>query len=115
MRIEQLQDTGKFRLDGEKSGSHLLPVSACVLDLLRRHVVGGGRAGRREFVLLDGTDRSRETPLLLRRALYRDPGPATLKHLCRRGIHSALDGRNVDRLHLVPSLKLYLKDYPSSL
>ena len=110
VRIELL-DTGRFRLDGERPGSHLLPSSPCVLDLLRRHTAQRA-VGRAEFVLLDG---GRETPLVLRRPLYRDAGAATLKHLCRRRIHSVLDGRSVERLHLVPSLKQYLKDYPSDL
>lgn len=107
----QLLETGRFRLDGEKPSSHLLPSSPCVLDLLRRHTAERA-VGRTEFVLLDG---GRETPLVLRRPLNRDTGPATLKHLCRRRIHSVLDGRSVDRLHLVPSLKQYLKEYPSDL
>lgn len=110
VRIELLE-TGRFRLDGEKPGAHRLPSSRCVLDLLRRHTADGA-VGRAEFVLLDG---GRETPLMLRRPLHRDGRPSTLKHLCRRRIHSALDGRSVDRLHLVPSLKQYLKDYPSDL
>jgi len=113
VRIELLE-TGRFRLDGEKPGSHLLPASPCVLDLLRRHMVERG-VGRGKFVLLDGSDPVRETPMLLRRPLYRDSCPALLKHLCRRQIHSALGGRSVDRLQLVPSLKQYLKDYPSDL
>jgi len=113
VRIELL-DTGEFRLDGEKPGSHLLPSSPCVLDLLRQHIVDGG-VGRRQFVLLDGSQPCRETPLFLQRPLYRDPYPATLKHLCRRRIHSSLEGRGVDRLHLVPSLKQYLKEYPSDI
>jgi len=113
VRIELLE-TGKFRLDGENPGSQLLPSSPCVLDLLRRHIVDRGVA-RGEFVLLDGAHPCRETPMLLRRPLYRDGGPATLKHLCRRKIHAALDGRSVGRLHLVPSLKQYLKEYPSEL
>ena len=113
VRIELL-DTGKFRLDGEKPGSHLLPSSACVLDLLRRHVLEHGVA-RGEFVLLNGGHPCRETPMFLRRPLYCDRHPATLKHLCRRQIHSALAGRDVDRLYLVPSLKQYLNEYPSDL
>ena len=113
VRIKLLA-TGKFRLDGEKPGSHLLPSSPCVLDLLRRHMPERG-VDRGEFVLLDGSDPGRETPMRLRRPLYHERCPATLSHLCRRRIHSALDGRSVDRLHLVPSLKQYLKDYPSDL
>jgi len=118
VRIELLE-TGRFRLDGERPGAHLLPSSPCVLDLLRRHTAAAadGEVGRAEVVLLDG---GRETPLVLRRPLYRNAAaaaaaPASLKHLCRRRIHSVLDGRNVDRLHLVPSLKQYLKDYPCDL
>jgi len=115
VRIELLK-TGTFRLDGDKSTSHRLPSSPCVLDLLRRHTAARG-VGRGEFVLLNGSEHGRETPLVLRRPLYRRDliGPATLKHLCRRRVHSALDGRGVDRLHLVPSLKQYLDDYPSDL
>ena len=113
VRIELL-DTGKLRLDGEKPGLHLLPSSPCVLDLLRRHIVDRGVA-QGQFVLLNGAHPCRETPMLLRRPLYRDRGPASLKHLCRRRIHSTLDGRSVSRLHLVPSLKHYLEQYPSDL
>lgn len=111
VRIE-LTSTDKFRLDAETRSAHLLPAAPCVLDLLRRHIVDGGG----QFVLLDVTEQpGHEMPLMLRRPLYRDARPAALKHLCRRRIHSALDGRSVDRLQLVPSLKQYLNEYPSDL
>ena len=111
MRIELLHETGRFRLDGDGAGSHQLPSSPCVLDLLRRHTARRG-VGTAQFVLGDG---SGETPMLLGRPLHTDPGPATLRHLCRRRIHAALDGRSVGRLQLMPSLKQYLNDYPSDL
>ena len=68
VRIELLE-TGRFRLDGERPGAHLLPSSPCVLDLLRRHTAADSVVGRAEVVLLDG---GRETPLVLRRPLYRN-------------------------------------------
>jgi len=110
VRIELL-DTGKFRLDGAKPVSDQLLSSPCVLDLLRQHIAGGGIGLR--FVLLD--EARRETPLLLRRPLYRCSYPLTLKHLCRRRINASLGGRSVERLPLPPSLKQHIQQYPYDL
>jgi len=38
--------------------------------------------------------------------------PTSLRHLCRLAINTALDGRPVDRLCLVPSLRNYLQLHP---
>jgi SOCS box/SH2 domain len=79
------------------------------------------------YVLLEASGR-RDTPVLLRAPLRNCVPP--LGHLCRRTIHGALNRGGsqswltsseversslVDRLHLIPSLKRYLKDYPYDL
>jgi len=94
--------------------------------------VGAPKTGN-SYVLLETSGR-RDTPVLLRAPL-RDR-TSSLAHLCRRTIHTALNRGGamqcagsqlwlstgepersvlVDRLHLIPSLKRYLKDYPYDL
>lgn len=54
-------------------------------------------------------------PVVLSRPLPVSDAPSALKHLCRRRISAALDGRSVGRLQLLPSLKDYLLEYPYDL
>jgi len=73
--------------------------------------VGGGRQARSSCVFVDRSGR-RDLPVVLSEA-YRSR-PASLRHLCRLTINGALDGRDADRLCLVPSLREYLKQHPFS-
>jgi hypothetical protein len=115
--VRIVHESGRFRLDGDPERGHLLPAFPCVLELIRHHVrMRGTSGGGGLFVFLERSGCGIETPVMLRRPLLRpEASPSTLAHLCRRRINAALDGRSVDRLHLVPSLKQYLKDYPSDL
>jgi len=72
---------------------------------------GGGRQARSSCVFVDRAGR-RDLPVVLS-APYRSRA-ASLRHLCRLTINSALDGRDADRLCLVPSLREYLKQHPFS-
>jgi len=74
----------------------------------------GGDAGRpavarSSCVFVDRTGR-RDEPIVLSTP-YRARA-ASLRHLCRLTINRALDGRDVDRLCVVPSLRHYLKLHP---
>ena len=69
---------------------------------------GGGRQARSSCVFVDRAGR-RDLPVVLS-APYRSR-PASLRHLCRLTINAALDGRDADRLCLVPSLREYLKQH----
>lgn len=119
--------SGLFRFDCQPDQQHLMPTFDCVLRLLqhyntRRHPTSTGgltsasgcaSAAANGYVLLEATGR-KDTPVLLRTA-YRDR-VSSLSHLCRLKVNQSLNQRDgsspVDRLHLLPSLKVYVKDYP---
>jgi suppressor of cytokine signaling 2 len=138
--IRMAYRSGLFRLDCSPDQEHLMPTFDCALRLVSHYVrlcaasVASAAASSstadprnnaqtptrnvHSYVLLESSGR-KDTPVLLTRP-YRDQ-PSALAHLCRRTIHSRLtlggcgdSGRDaaVDRLHLIPSLKTYLKDYP---
>jgi len=140
--IRMAYRSGLFRLDCSPDQEHLMPTFDCALRLVTHYVrlcaasvasaaaSSSSAADRRNdaqqtstrnghsYVLLESSGR-KDTPVLLTKP-YRDQ-PASLGHLCRRTVHSRLtlggcgdSGRDaaVDRLHLIPSLKTYLKDYP---
>lgn len=119
IRIQHDSGRGLFRLDSDPDQSHRTPTFHCVLLLLchyiRRDAEGQGRPGSSHFngsyVLRESTGRC-DTPALIRRPLESTPG--ALAHLCRKRIHRSI-GRtpgSIQRLHLNPSLKNYLADYP---
>lgn len=139
--IRMAYRSGLFRLDCSPDQEHLMPTFDCALRLVTHYVrlcaasvasaaSSSSAADRRNdaqqtskrnghsYVLLESSGR-KDTPVLLTKP-YRAQ-PASLGHLCRRTVHSRLtlggcgdSGRDaaVDRLHLIPSLKTYLKDYP---
>ena len=69
----------------------------------------GRRGARSSCVFVDRSGR-RDAPVVLSRP-YR-ARPSSLRHLCRLTINAALDGRDVDRLCIVPSLRHYLQQHP---
>jgi len=117
--IRIVYNAGLFRLDSDEDQAHIMPTFDCVLSLICHYVAlsssryGGPRQGRRgvknDYVFLESSGR-KDTPVLLRRPL--ENVPARLAHICRRRIHGLLGGQSLDRLHLTPSLKKYLTDYP---
>lgn len=119
---------GHFRLDSSNPDPvHRTPTFDCVLLLVchyirRRDDDATGRRGSDDpshfhhgcsssYVLREPTGRC-DTPGLIRRPL--ETTPAALAHLCRKRIHRSIGRtpRNIGRLHLNPSLKNYLADYP---
>ena len=67
------------------------------------------QAGRSSCVFVDKAGR-RDLPVVLSTP-YRSR-PASLRHLCRLAVNVALDGREVDRLCLLPSLRQFIKQHP---
>lgn len=122
--IRMIYHAGLFRLDCSPEQEHLMPTFDCALRLIAHYVriCCSRRTSGSSYVFLESSGR-RDTPVLLRRPLYRRVDRLT--HLCRRAVHRALSWRPsdsesdrgglVDRLQLVPSLKCYLKDYPYEL
>jgi len=80
------------------------------VDESRTTAHGGGRQ-RSSCVFVDRAGR-RDLPVILTTP-YRSR-PASLRHLCRLTIVGALDGRDADRLCLVPSLREFVKQHPFS-
>jgi len=80
------------------------------VDESRTTAHGGGRQ-RSSCVFVDRAGR-RDLPVILTTP-YRSH-PASLRHLSRLTINTALDGRDADRLCLVPSLREFLKLHPFS-
>ena len=122
--IRMIYHAGLFRLDCAPDQEHLIPTFDCALRLVVHYVrsCDRRRSAGVSYVFLESSGR-RDTPVLLRKPLYWRVDRLT--HLCRRAVHRALtrgpSGSDpdratlVDRLHLVPSLKCYLKDYPYEL
>jgi len=123
--IRMLYHAGLFHLDCSRDQEHLMPTFDCALRLVVHYVricSDRRRSTGSSYVFLESSGR-RDTPVLLRRPLYFRVD--RLAHLCRRAVHGALSRgpagspsdrcSAVDRLHLIPSLKCYLKDYPYEL
>jgi len=80
------------------------------VDEARTAAQSGGRR-RSSCVFVDRAGR-RDLPVVLNTPYRSRPG--SLRHLCRLTVNAALDGRDADRLCLVPSLRDYLKQHPFS-
>jgi len=130
--IRVTYEAGRFRFDGVPEAVDRLPTFDCVVELIRHHVeetkeraaVASSKSDARSGGVIAFVDhnaalgKSTEAnilPVVLSRPLPVSGAPSTLKHLCRRRISSLLDGRSVTRLHLQPSLRQYLLDYPYDL
>ena len=128
--IRIVYEAGRFRFDGVPESVERLPAFDCVVELIRYHMEDskrrasfeGSRDGVRSagviaFVgrtAVQGKSTTETTPLpvALERPLPVCNAPSTLKHMCRRSVSSLLGDRSVSRLHLPPSLRQYLLDYP---
>jgi len=80
------------------------------VDESRTATHSGGRQ-RSSCVFVDRAGR-RDLPVILNTP-YRSR-PASLRHLSRLTVNAALDGRDADRLCIVPSLRDFLKQHPFS-
>jgi len=106
-------DPGVFRLDSDEDQARVMPTFDCVLALLRHYVMLSCERHQflfqNDYVFLESSGR-KDTPVLLIRPLV--IRPERLGYICRRRINGLVEGRSVERLHLTPSLRKYLTDYP---
>lgn len=108
--IRIICESGLFRLDSEQEQIHLMPTFDCVIQLIQLYVDQSTNNGAQSNFVLLQMNGQRDVPVLLRRPLERRP--STLSHLCRKRINGTIGSNSVNRLPLIPSLKVFLTDYP---
>lgn len=141
--IRIVYESGRFRFDGIPETVDRLPSFGCVVELISHHVkladrsrnaAGGGHKTKGRCPSAELETASGEViafvghsgapaddgsavslPVVLRRPLSASGSASPLKHLCRRRIMALVGDRSVYRLHLLPSLRQYLLEYPYDL
>jgi len=101
-------------MDAVQAGS--MPSFESVVALVDHYVdeartSPGGAVRHSSCVFVDRTGR-RDVPVVLSTPFR--SRPTSLRHLSRLAVNAALQGRDVDRLCLVPSLRNYLRQHPFS-